>query len=73
VHIHLKIEPRITWNYRISPNFRTLVILLQVDFAFGDEHANVYKGFYEIKDNSIFAFYSILGIEHYRLLCGSIC
>jgi hypothetical protein len=29
VHAHLKVEPLRAWYYRISPNFRTLVILLQ--------------------------------------------
>ncbi len=33
----LEVEPSRTWYYRISPNSRTLVILLQVDLTSGDE------------------------------------
>jgi hypothetical protein len=32
VRAHLEVEPPRTWYYHISPNSRTLVILLQVDF-----------------------------------------
>ncbi len=48
------------------------MILLQVDPAFGDELKTVYEGYYKTEDTSIFAWSSILGIEHYRWLCGSI-
>ncbi len=37
VRAHLEIEPLRAWYYRISLNFCTLVILLQVDPASGDE------------------------------------
>jgi len=41
--------------------------------AFGDELEIVYKGFYEIENTSIFAWFSILGVGHYCKLRGSIC
>ncbi len=37
VCIHLEVEPPRAWYYRIFPNSRTLVILLQVNPVFGDE------------------------------------
>jgi hypothetical protein len=52
----------------MSPNSHTLVILLQVDPAFGDEPKTVYEGCYEIEDTSIFAWFSIPSIEHYQWL-----
>ncbi len=51
----LEIEPPRTWYYRISPNSHTLVILLQIDPASGDEPETVYEGCYETEDTSIFA------------------
>jgi hypothetical protein len=72
VHACLEVDPPRICYYRISPNFRTLVILLQVNFAFGDELEIVYEGCYEIENTSIFAWFSILGIGHYRWLCGLI-
>jgi hypothetical protein len=68
----LEVEPPRAWYYRIFPNFRTLVILLQVDPAYGDEPETVCEGFYKTRDTSIFAWSSIPGIEHYRWLHGSI-
>jgi hypothetical protein len=56
----------------ISPNFRTLVILLQIDPAFGDEPKTVYEGCYKIEDTSIFAWSSIPSVGHYRWLRGLI-
>jgi hypothetical protein len=50
-----------------------MVILLQVDPASSDEPTTVCEGCYETKDTSIFAWYSILGVGHYRWLHGSIC
>jgi hypothetical protein len=50
VRARLEIEPPWTWYYRIFPNFRTLVILLQVDPASGDELKTVYEGCYETKE-----------------------
>jgi hypothetical protein len=55
VRAHLEIEPSRAWYYRISPNSRTLVILLQIDPASGDEPEIVYEGCYEIENTSIFA------------------
>jgi len=65
VHHYLEVEPLQTWYYHISLNFHTLVILLQVDLALGDEHETIYEGFYEIENISIFAQFSIFGIGHY--------
>ncbi len=61
----LEIEPLRTWYYRISPNSRTLVILLQFDPASGDESEIVYEGCYETEDISIFAWSSIPSVGHY--------
>jgi hypothetical protein len=49
------------------------VILLHVDLTFGDEHKIVCEDFYEIKDTSIFAWFSIPGVKHYHWLRGSTC
>jgi hypothetical protein len=73
VHAHLEVEPPRARYYRISPNSRTLMILLQVDPASGDEPETVYEGCYETEDTSIFAWSSILGVGHYRWLRGPIC
>ncbi len=69
----LEVEPPRAWYYHISPNSRTLVILLQVDPASGDERKTVCEGCYEIEDTSIFAWSSVPGIGHYRWLRGPIC
>jgi hypothetical protein len=68
----LKVNPPRAWYYRISPNFRTLVILLQVNLAFGDELETVSEGCFEIKDTSIFTWSSIFGVGHCRWLHGLI-
>jgi len=73
VRARLEVEPLRAWYYRIFPNSRTLVILLQVDPTFGDEPETVCEGCYETKDTSIFAWSSILGVGHYRWLRGPIC
>jgi hypothetical protein len=72
VRAHLEVEPLRTWYYRILPNSRTLVILLQVDPAFGDEPKIVCEGYYETEDTSIFAWSSVPGVGHYRWLRGPI-
>jgi hypothetical protein len=69
---HLGIEPLQTWDYHISLNFRTFVILLQIDPAFGDEPEIVYERYYEIEDTYILAWSLISGIGHYRWLHGPI-
>ncbi len=69
----LEVDSPRAWYYRISPNFLTLVILLQVDPASSDEPEIVYEGCYETEDTSIFAWSSIPGIGHYRRLHGPIC
>jgi len=73
VRARLEVEPPRAWYYRISPNSRTLVILLQVDPAFGDEPETVCEGCYETEDTSIFAWSSVPGVGHYRWLRGPIC
>jgi hypothetical protein len=72
VHARLEVEPLRAWYYCISPNSRTLVILLQVDPAFGDEPKTIYEGCYETEDISIFARSSVPGVGHYRWLRGPI-
>jgi hypothetical protein len=72
VHTRLKIDPPQAWYYCISPNFHTLVILLQVDFTFGDELETIYEGYYEIEDTSIFTRFSIPNVGHYHWLHGLI-
>jgi len=72
VHARLEADPLRAWYYHISPNFHTLVILLQVDPTSDDEPEIVYEGCYETEDTSIFAWSSILDIGHYRWLRGSI-
>ncbi len=70
---HLEVNPLRTWYYYISPNFRTLVILLQVDPISGDEPETICEGCYETKNDSIFAWSSIPGVGHYRWLRGPLC
>ncbi len=73
MHARLKIEPTWAWYYRISSNSRTLMILLQIDPAFGNELETVYEACYETKDTSIFAWFLIFDIGHYCWLHGPIC
>ncbi len=54
VRVRLKIKPPRAWYYRILPNSRTLVILLQFDPASGDEPEIVCEGCYKTEDTSIF-------------------
>jgi len=72
VRARLEVEPLRAWYYRISPNSRTLVILLQVEPAFGDESETVCEGCYETENTSIFAWSSVPGVGHYHWLCGPI-
>jgi hypothetical protein len=72
VRVRLEVEPPWARYYRISPNSRTLVILLQVDLTSSDEPETIYEGCYETEDTSIFAWFSVLGIGHYRWLHGPI-
>jgi hypothetical protein len=69
----LEVEPPRAWYYRISPNSRTLVILLQVDPASGDKLETVCEGCYEIENTSIFAWSSVIGVGHYRWFRVPIC
>ncbi len=68
----LKVEPPRAWYYRISPNSRTLVILLQVDPASDDKPETVCEGCYETEDTSIFVWSSVPSVGHYRWLHGPI-
>jgi hypothetical protein len=52
--VHLQVDPPWAWYYRISPNSRTLVILLQINPASDNEPKTVFEGYYEIEDTSIF-------------------
>ncbi len=72
VRARLEVEPPRAWYYRISPNSRTLVILLQVDPASGDEFETICEGCYETEDTSIFAWSSVPDVGHYRWLRGPI-
>jgi hypothetical protein len=72
VRTRLEINPLRIRYYHISANFHTLVILLQVDLASGDEPKTICEGCYETEDTSIFAWSSILGVGHYYWLCGPI-
>jgi hypothetical protein len=72
VHALLKVEPLRARYYHISPNSRTLVILLQVNPASDDESETICEGCYEIKDTSIFAWSSVHGVGHYCWLRGPI-
>jgi hypothetical protein len=68
VRARLEVEPLRAWYYRISPNSRTVVILLQVDPASGDEPETVCEGCYDTEDTSIFAWSSVPGVGYYRWL-----
>jgi hypothetical protein len=72
VRARLEVEPPRAWYYRISSNSRTLVILLQVDPASGDEPETICEGCYETEDISIFAWSLVPGVGHYRWLRGRI-
>jgi hypothetical protein len=73
VRIRFEADPPRAWYYHISPNSRTLVILLQVDPAFGDEPEIVREGCYETENTSIFTWSLIPNVGHYRWLHGLIC
>jgi hypothetical protein len=72
VRIRLEVNPPRAWYYRIYPNSRTLVILLQVNPVSGNEPETIYEGYYETENTSIFAWSSVPGVGHYRWLRGLI-
>ncbi len=72
VHVRREVEPFRAWYYCISPNSRTLVILLQVDPASSDEPETICEGYYETEEIFIFAWSSFLDVGHYRWLGGLI-
>ncbi len=68
-----EVEPSQTWYYQISSNFRTLVILLQVNLVSSNERKTECEGFYETKNISIFAWSPIPYVGHNCWLHGSTC
>jgi hypothetical protein len=68
VRARLEVEPLRAWYYHISPNSRTLVILLQVNPASGDEPETVGESCYETKNISIFTWSSVPNVRNYRWL-----
>jgi hypothetical protein len=64
----LKLNPLEPNTIIIFANSRTLVILLQVDPAFGDEPETVCEAYYETEDTSIFAWFLVPSVGHYRWL-----
>jgi hypothetical protein len=72
VCVRFEINPPQAWYYRISLNFPTLVILLQIDLVSNGEPETVYEGCYETEDTFIFTWSSIFGVGHYRWLRSSI-
>jgi hypothetical protein len=71
VHTRLEVETPQAWYYRISPNFRTLVICCKLTPLL-DELETVCEGCYETEDTSIFTWSSIPDVGHYHWLRGSI-
>jgi hypothetical protein len=72
VRARLEVELFRAWYYRILLNSRTLVILLQVNFASDDEPKTICEGCYETEDISIFAWSLVPGVGHYCWLRGLI-
>ncbi len=72
MHTCLEMEPPRAYYYRIFLNSYTLVILLQINLASGDEPKTVYEGCYETEDTSIFAWSLVSNVGHYRWLRGPI-
>ncbi len=66
VHVHFEVESLRTWYYFISLNFRTLVILLQIDPTSGDELEIVCEACYKTEDTSIFTWFLVPDIGQYR-------
>ncbi len=64
MRIRFEVEPPHFVFFRIL----VLMILLQVDPTSDDELEIVCEGCYETKDTSIFAWFSIFGVGHYRWL-----
>jgi hypothetical protein len=52
VRVRLEVDPPQAWYYCIFSNFCTLMILLQIDLAFGDELKTISEGCNEIEDTS---------------------
>jgi hypothetical protein len=68
MRVHLEVEPLQAWYYHISLNSCTMVILLQIDPASGDESETVCEACYKTEDTSIFAWSSVLDVGHYHWL-----
>ncbi len=60
------------WYYCISTNFRTMMILLQIDLISSDELKTICEGCYEIENTSIFAWSLVPCVGHYCWLHSSI-
>jgi hypothetical protein len=72
VRTRLEVDPPQAWYYHIFRNSHTLVILLQVGPAFGDEPETVYEGYHKTENISIFAWSSLPNVGHYHWLHGPI-
>jgi hypothetical protein len=72
VCVCLEIDPLQACYYHIFLNFRTLVIFLQVNPAFGDEIETFFESCYKTKYISIFAWSLIPSVGHYHWLRDSI-
>jgi hypothetical protein len=68
VRTRLEIKPHQAWYYHIFLNFHTLVILLQVDPAFGDKPKTICENCYKTENTSIFEWSLVSGIKHYHCL-----
>jgi hypothetical protein len=64
VHLRFEVDPLRAWYYYIFLNFRTLMILLQVNPVSNDEPEIVCEGYYETENIFIFAWSLIPGIGH---------
>jgi hypothetical protein len=63
VRARLEVDPPRAWYYHISPNSRTLVILLQVDPTSNDKPEIICEGYYKTKNISIFAWSLVLALD----------
>ncbi len=72
VCVRLKVNPPWAWYYLIYPNSHTLVILLQVDTASGNEPETVCEGYYETENTSVFTLSLVSSVGHYHWLCDPI-
>ncbi len=69
----LEVDPPQTWVLLHFFKFLHPNDLLQIDPTSGDEPETVCESCYETKNTSIFAWYSIPSVGHYRWLHDPIC